>query len=64
MIEETIGVKMGDKFWEQSGPSTMGELIDQLLAAIPNYSIKGNSHHFVLSVPLSQALGPKCGTGY
>ena len=40
-VEEIADVKMGDSFWENSGESTLGQLVDQLLvAAGPNNSFK------------------------
>jgi hypothetical protein len=40
-IEEIADVKMGAAFWEASGSGTLGELVDQLLAAAgPNNSFK------------------------
>ena len=32
-IEEAIGTRMGDAFWREIGASTMGDLVDRLLAA-------------------------------
>jgi hypothetical protein len=42
-IEESLGVNLGDAFWAQSMTGTLGHLVDKLVAAVPNYSFKGNA---------------------
>ena len=40
-IEELVGVKMPQDFWDEAGSSTLGQLLDQLASAAgPNHSFK------------------------
>jgi hypothetical protein len=46
-IEEGLGITMPKAFWQGAGSSTLGEIVDQLLAAgaAPTHSPKPNALH-------------------